>query len=272
MPDIGRTPTQDPLTTEFPSMSPYFFFNNNPIYYTDPTGMSSSPIYDELGTFLGTDSEGFKGEAIFMSRSTFNLNGGYNNGTDGSQKAGISHQTAMAVGQTLDGVIGDNPSTTFTQGEINMVNNAITHIVSQTQGMSSNTSDLHNGKASSSYFEQGNMNATPQIPQVALSANDGSLQSYSVANTNPKINQNALVSYNLNEFRTGHLTVENIQNTWVHEKGGHYDKNIPGGHNTEHAKAIINQSQHPSWKRTTEAFKANIRSVYESYTGKPLNR
>jgi hypothetical protein len=30
----------DPLASEFPNMSPYAAFNNNPIYYTDPTGMA----------------------------------------------------------------------------------------------------------------------------------------------------------------------------------------------------------------------------------------
>jgi RHS repeat-associated protein len=40
MPDIVRTPIQDPLTAEFPNMSPYCFFNNNPLRFTDPTGMA----------------------------------------------------------------------------------------------------------------------------------------------------------------------------------------------------------------------------------------
>ncbi|MEC4048608.1 RHS repeat-associated core domain-containing protein [Flavobacterium sp. SUN046] len=40
MPDIVRTPTQDPLSEKFTNVSPYSFLNNNPIYFVDPTGMA----------------------------------------------------------------------------------------------------------------------------------------------------------------------------------------------------------------------------------------
>jgi len=33
----------DPLAHEFPNMSPYAAFNNNPIFWTDPTGMAPAP-------------------------------------------------------------------------------------------------------------------------------------------------------------------------------------------------------------------------------------
>src|SRR5690606_12610637 len=39
-PTTGRTTTQDPLANTFAHQSPYSFFNNNPIYFKDPTGMS----------------------------------------------------------------------------------------------------------------------------------------------------------------------------------------------------------------------------------------
>ena len=38
MPDIGRTPTLDPHAENYFSVSPYSFFANNPISFTDPTG------------------------------------------------------------------------------------------------------------------------------------------------------------------------------------------------------------------------------------------
>lgn len=47
MPDIGRTTTQDPLADNFANQSPYSFFNNNPIYFIDPTGMASTDWYDD---------------------------------------------------------------------------------------------------------------------------------------------------------------------------------------------------------------------------------
>lgn len=41
MPDIVRTFQQDPLAEKFSNMSPYSFLNNNPLRFTDPTGMAS---------------------------------------------------------------------------------------------------------------------------------------------------------------------------------------------------------------------------------------
>jgi RHS repeat-associated protein len=41
----------DPLAEEFPSWSPYAFCNNNPLYYTDPTGMSAEPPVNGLAFF-----------------------------------------------------------------------------------------------------------------------------------------------------------------------------------------------------------------------------
>jgi hypothetical protein len=44
MPDIVRTPTQDPLSEKFYTKSPYSFLNNNPIYFIDPDGMLTNPF------------------------------------------------------------------------------------------------------------------------------------------------------------------------------------------------------------------------------------
>ena len=44
MPDIGRTTTYDPLTEKFYDLSPQSFLNNNPLRFTDPTGMESDDI------------------------------------------------------------------------------------------------------------------------------------------------------------------------------------------------------------------------------------
>lgn len=44
-PATVRTTTMDPLADNFATMSPYSFFNNNPLIFVDPTGMAAEHIY-----------------------------------------------------------------------------------------------------------------------------------------------------------------------------------------------------------------------------------
>ena len=254
----GRWMSVDPLTEETPNWSPYVAFNNNPVYYTDPTGMSSSPIYDELGAFLGTDSEGFKGEAIFMNRSTFNLNGGYNNGTDGSQKGGISHETAMALGQTADQVIGDGGSSDFTQGESDMLNNAINHIVSETKDTRFKMSELHHGKTSS-YFAVPDTSTSNGMDYSIRVSNDGSSYDFRKPDVPAYQDGNKMVFNLTSSLLTGkgQFTVNNIQNTSIHEGDGHMKGNIPGKGKI-HAGAYQLQMNHSTWNGTTPLWKAKL--------------
>ena len=39
-PRLGRWTSLDPLMQQFPHMSPYAAFDNNPVFYTDPLGMA----------------------------------------------------------------------------------------------------------------------------------------------------------------------------------------------------------------------------------------
>ncbi len=40
---LGKWLSLDPLITKYPNMSPYCTFNNNPIYFSDPTGLEGEP-------------------------------------------------------------------------------------------------------------------------------------------------------------------------------------------------------------------------------------
>ena len=53
----GRFTTVDPLSEKYYPIGMYAYCNNNPVRYIDPTGMFTSPIYDEEGKLLGTDDE-----------------------------------------------------------------------------------------------------------------------------------------------------------------------------------------------------------------------
>ena len=246
---------------------------NNPVQFVDPDGRAAfSPIYGTNGQFLGTDSQGFKGEMIFMQESTFMLMGGQ----------GMNHNTALQMGSTLGQVIGDNPSKTFSQGEINMVNNAITDVVSKTSGYESYftnglgtpfSNSLHNGKTSASYYQQGKIDGTPPVWKESNDGNNLGGAWPDVASMDNKTDKGkALITFNLQEFLGKEFTVENIQNTWTHEYGNHFINKVPGGSGEPHAKALFNQTLQPSWQGTTPNFKENIRNVYKDYTGRELNK
>ena len=69
---IGRWGQVDPLAEMYYSTTSYGYVLNNPIGLIDPNGMSAeSPIFDRDGNFLGTDSEGFKGDIIIMDADAY---------------------------------------------------------------------------------------------------------------------------------------------------------------------------------------------------------
>jgi len=96
---VGRWWSVDPMAEAYHSLSVYHYGLNNPIANVDLFGMMSSnpndiykeraekgearrketdeqsvesPIFDENGNFLGTDSEGFKGDIVIMPSAVYN--------------------------------------------------------------------------------------------------------------------------------------------------------------------------------------------------------
>lgn len=78
----------DPMAHKREGLSPYNYVQNNPINRVDPNGALDNPIYDYDGNFLGTDDLGLQGDAIIMNKADF--------------KQGMSHESAMSAGNTLD--------------------------------------------------------------------------------------------------------------------------------------------------------------------------
>ena len=75
------------------TLQPYSAFNNNPIFYNDPTGMiAESPIYGTDGSFLGTDDQGLQGKAIVMDVENFTQ--------------GMSHEDALSNSLGAEGLNG----------------------------------------------------------------------------------------------------------------------------------------------------------------------
>lgn len=66
----------DPLAEE--TMTPYQYVTNNPIMFTDPTGMEGegvSPIFGSDGNFRGNTSEGYTGIILIYDGDINDLEG-----------------------------------------------------------------------------------------------------------------------------------------------------------------------------------------------------
>ncbi|OYU94302.1 MAG: hypothetical protein CFE21_17110 [Bacteroidetes bacterium B1(2017)] len=183
----------------------------------------------------------------------------------------LNHTEAMGMCQTLGAKIDALKNAPMQKGgfrkvdkeviEINMIINNVVSKTNDIQGFE--VKKLHNGSVSSAYHN-GLVN-TEEI--IYGAANDG-VNSVAMANRMPGTN---IITFNLQSWSsteefgvTFNPTVENLQNTYVHEAGGHFAKglsHIP----KEHAKVIEIQMKHSSWKNTTPIFKAWMNKVHDNY-------
>ncbi len=71
---IGRWLSLDPLMAQYPMMSPYVAFNNNPIYFVDPLGLKGEPVRKSVDLLLDDRSNSEKKKSFkFGTRLTLDM-------------------------------------------------------------------------------------------------------------------------------------------------------------------------------------------------------
>ncbi len=100
-PRLVRWSSIDPLAKQFPSHSPYSAFNNNPIYFNDPTGGSAESTIDKKSKTITISAKlilygdgGNKYLAVTTARDVQNI---YNNANGKIDIEGISYDVKFII-------------------------------------------------------------------------------------------------------------------------------------------------------------------------------
>jgi hypothetical protein len=99
----GRWISPDPLSEEFPSWSPYVSFNNNPVKFTDPTGMATENCCDGLFGFVAGTISNLTG-SNYLRKGEHSRD--FNNGAKVSDAVSLAGGTYLSAKGVIDASAG----------------------------------------------------------------------------------------------------------------------------------------------------------------------
>ncbi|KQT28480.1 hypothetical protein ASG22_19965 [Chryseobacterium sp. Leaf405] len=133
MPELGRWNGMDQLSEDYDSFSPYAYVMNSPMMFTDPNGMLSQSVMDQIassphGTTWYNTGSGFTsnwGNSMDFDGNSINWSSGYTNGLLAGAGAGPATQYNGATGGfgIYNNILWSwtNPTSTFQGGSANML-------------------------------------------------------------------------------------------------------------------------------------------------------
>jgi len=235
-PVIGRWLSVDPYRQFY---SPYVGMGNDPVNRIDPDGgISTSPVYDKNGNFLGTDSQGFMGEILIMEAADFTKGMDHDLAKSiglGINNAGLSD---MAASRIFTHILG----TTMPEIDLGSLHNEMISIYNGRTGPQFNDGERAFGLANTAIKGLTGYKGNALPGTIKITANFSYKGKYTELNT-----------------------VENVQSALgVHEYLGHGLWSY-GDKKGNHHKAYELQFKHSSWKHTTKSFKSYMIDNYKHY-------
>ncbi|MGO3708264.1 RHS repeat-associated core domain-containing protein [Mesonia hippocampi] len=227
----------DPMYHLYPSVSPYAYTLNNPVRYTDPTGMTpeDNPVFGSDGTYRGNTKEGYTGAILI-----------YDGDLDFSQMSAYELEYNTENGAT---------HYDFKRHELSgeAKSKIWTHIASQLEGQ-----QIYDETFSMSDLTGRKIHYDEKIK-------DSWISSYKLGEGKGRIRGSDKYSYE--------TTVENIQSSiGVHEWYSHIKKKQRDG-TKSHRLAYKNVINYKSlWNNTTENYKEFNMWGLREYTWKETGR
>ncbi|WP_413614610.1 RHS repeat domain-containing protein [Flavobacterium sp. N2155] len=235
-PRISIFVSVDPLAEQ--TMTPYQYVTNNPIMFTDPTGMTAEPVYDVEGNHLGNTKEGFTGDIII-----------YNGDKDKSFFENMTAEEFMNHDETVNDVfLLDNVSSEISGKAKSKIWN---HIVSAQDG-------------NSFFGTEFKMNNIIGGIQYQASSDFGWMTEYTLNGNIGKIYGSGEYSYE--------STVENIQSSVIiHEYITHMQYKLGDGSKSHRMSYWYVMNSGKLWNSTTQKYKEFNWRQYNIYKNQEVN-